>query len=624
MWCHAMRKYYYVSKEVEPKRRQLAQAEEELAVATASKNAAETKLKAVTDKVAALEKALQEAIDKMASLEEQVERATVQLSNADKLISGLGGEAKSWEETVAVLTVQLNNLIGDVLVCAGTISYLGPFTAPYRLALCTEWIDTLGKLSIPVTPQCNLAKILADPVQVRQWNIDGLPADSFSVENGIIIDITKRWPLMVDPQGQANRFIKQSRAKDQIKTVKASDSTKKIQQTLEMAIRLGQPVLLENVLEALDPFLDPVLANQTYKDQSGSLVIKLGENVIPYHTDFKFALTTVLPNPHYAPEVSVKVALLNFAITQDGLEDQLLVSTVETERPDLAERKAQIIIQNAENKRKLQELQDEILYMLSNSEGNILDDTKLIETLAISKATSEEIMAAVAEAEIAEKEIDATRAKYVPVAVRGAILFFCIADLANVDPMYQYSLTWFKQLFVDGIRKAPASEDIEERIVNLNEFITYLLYTNVCRSIFELHKLMFSFLLTIKIQMGRGDIDIGEWRFLLAGGKLAGGKLEKPAAEWLTQSVWIEFINRAELPAFKGIDAHVMSNVEAWRPLYDSVQPEQDPLPSPWEGKLNAMQRLCLLLPAARQVRPRDPALRGGPARPPLHRAAAV
>ena len=91
-------------------------------------------------------------------------------------------------------------------------------------------------------------------------------------------------------------------------------------------------MLIENVAETLDPFLDPVLANQTYKDLVRSIVIKLGESIIPYHNDFRFALTTVIPNPHYAPEVSVKVAMLNFAITQDGLEDQLLVSTVETER----------------------------------------------------------------------------------------------------------------------------------------------------------------------------------------------------------------------------------------------------------------------------------------------------
>ena len=232
-----------------------------------------------------------------------MEKCTIQLSNADKLIAGLGGEAKNWEETVVVLNEQTKNVMGDVLVCAGAISYLGPFTAPYRAALTNDWLAQLKKVGIAYTPECSLAKILADPVKVRQWNIDGLPADSFSVENGIIMSITKRWPLMIDPQGQANRFLKLSQAKLQIKTVKASDSTKKIVQALEMGIRLGQPVLIENVVETLDPFLDPVLANQTYKDPSGSLVIKLGENVIPFHNDFKFALTTVIPNPHYAPEV---------------------------------------------------------------------------------------------------------------------------------------------------------------------------------------------------------------------------------------------------------------------------------------------------------------------------------
>ncbi len=277
LWCHAMRKYYYVSLEVEPKRKQLAAAEIELAEATASKQAAEAKLKAVTEKVASLEAQLQAAVEKMANLEAEVEKCTIQLSNADKLIAGLGGEAKNWEETVVVLKEHVKNVMGDVLVCAGAISYLGPFTAPYRAALTTEWLAQLKKVGIAYTPDCSLNKILADPVKVRQWNIDGLPADSFSVENGIIMSITKRWPLMIDPQGQANRFLKLSQAKLQIKTVKASDATKKIVQTLEMAIRLGNPMLLENVVETLDPFLDPVLANQTYKDSSGSLVIKLGE-----------------------------------------------------------------------------------------------------------------------------------------------------------------------------------------------------------------------------------------------------------------------------------------------------------------------------------------------------------
>ncbi|KAL1510265.1 hypothetical protein AB1Y20_006588 [Prymnesium parvum] len=594
MWVHAMRKYYYVSLEVEPLRLKLADAMKELETANASKAAAESKLDAVTNKVAALEAALQEAVDKMASLEEQVARASVQLSNADKLISGLGGEAKSWEDQVVVLTEQLNNVMGDVLLCAATISYLGPFVASYRNALVVDWLAKMTEMEIPHTAHCSLSKILAEPVLVRQWNIDGLPADAFSVENGIIMSSTKRWPLMIDPQGQANRFVKASGVKQQLKFVKASDSTKKIQQMLEMGIRLGQPVLLENVVEQLDPFLDPVLANQTYKDANGSLVIKLGDSVIPYHDDFRFSLTTVIPNPHYAPEVSVKVCLLNFTITPDGLQDQLLVSTVETERADLAEKKNQLVIQSADNKRKLQEIQDEILYMLSHSEGDILDDTKLIDTLAVSKVTSEEIMEAVSEAEVAEREIDELSSKYIPVAARGSILFFAIADLSLVDPMYQYSLSWFKNLFVQGIINAPKSADLDERIASLNDFITYSLYCNICRSIFEAHKLMFSFLLAIKILMGQGKIDLQNWRFLLSGGALPSG-MKKPDAEWVTQSIWIEVINLAALPAFAGIDQHIYDNVDQWKALYDSPTPELDQLPEPYESKCSRLQRLCVL-----------------------------
>jgi dynein heavy chain len=71
----------------------------------------------------------------------------------------------------------------------------------------------------------------------------------------------------------------------------------------------------------------------------------------------------------------------------------------------------------------------------------------LIDTLAVSKVTSNEIETAVAEAVKTEKEIDATRELYRPVAFRGSILFFVIAQLNVVDPMYQYSLAWFNALF---------------------------------------------------------------------------------------------------------------------------------------------------------------------------------
>ena len=91
-------------------------------------------------------------------------------------------------------------------------------------------------------------------------------------------------------------------------------------------------------------------------------------------------------------------------------------------------------------------------------------------------------------AEETEKKIDTTRMGYKPIAIHSTILFFSIADLANIDPMYQYSLTWFIMLFVLSIDNAERSDDLDTRLENLRNHFTYSLYCNVCRSLFEKDK----------------------------------------------------------------------------------------------------------------------------------------
>jgi dynein heavy chain len=602
MWCRAMHKYYTVSVMVEPKKKLLAEATAELEATMIKLQGAQSKLKEVMDKLERLEKEFNEANDKKQKLQHDVEECAARLQRAKKLIGGLGGERTRWTESCASLELSYAKLVGDALISAATIAYTGAFTPDFRKAMTTHWQASLEKLDVPHMEGCDIRQTLADPVAIRTWTICGLPSDSSSVENGIIMSKARRFPLLIDPQGQANRYIKNmgrdpSLAENGIEVTKLTE--KNYLRTLENAVRFGRWVLLENILETLDASLEPLLLQQKFI-QGGTEMIKLGDSTIPWNDSFKFFMTSNLPNPHYAPEVCVKVSLLNFAITPVGLEDQLLGVVVAEERPDMAEKKNSLVVANASMKKQLMDIESKILYMLSNSTGNILDDHELIETLASSKVTSTEITEKVTDAEVTEQEIDAYRERYRPVAFRATILYFSIVGLSVVDPMYQYSLQWFTTLFVAAIPKADKAETLELRLDVLNTFFTYYVYVNVCRSLFEKDKLLLSFLMTVKILDGSKEIDATEWRFLITGKTTQPVSVENPAPEgsaggWIDGRMWSEVCAVSGAPTFEGFAQDFGAHLAAWRAYFDHVEPHTMALPDKWNECLNSFQKLCVL-----------------------------
>lgn len=112
-------------------------------------------------------------------------------------------------------------------------------------------------MNIPCSKEFSLIHTLGEPVSIRQWNIFGLPADNFSVENGIIIFSSTRWPLMIDPQGQANKWIKVMENENNISVIKLTNPN--YMSTLQIAIERGLPVLLENVQEEIDATLGMII-----------------------------------------------------------------------------------------------------------------------------------------------------------------------------------------------------------------------------------------------------------------------------------------------------------------------------------------------------------------------------
>ncbi|KAF6774643.1 hypothetical protein AHF37_06013 [Paragonimus kellicotti] len=183
---------------------------------------------------------------------------------------------------------------------------------------------------------------------------------------------------------------------------------------------------------------------------------------------------------------------------------------------------------------------------------------------------------------------------YAPIARHSAVLFFSITDLPNIDPMYQYSLTWFVNLFINSIHDSNKSKIIDKRIRYLIDHFTYSLYVNVCRSLFETHKLLFSLVLCTKLLMARGELEMSEFIFFLTGGVGLENKLANPASSWLSDKSWDEICRLSSLKSFNGFREHFETHLAEWKQYYDSKDPHETPLPSPWE-KVDIFRALIVL-----------------------------
>lgn len=374
--------YSCVNKTVQPKRVRLKGAEDELEKVMVTLNEARESMRQVEERLQTLTEKFESLVAESESLKHGVAMCQIKLERANKLIGGLGGEKVRWETTVASLDITYNNIVGDVLISAATIAYLGAFTSGFRHSMVQEWRKRLSESTISHTDGCTIRTALGDAVQIRAWNIAGLPTDDHSSTNAIIMSKARRWPLMIDPQGQANKFIKKLGASRASAAGGAADglsgmdvlklTDKNFLQGFENAVRFGKWVLLEDVGELLDPALEPLLLQQIV-NVKGVPHIKIGDSLVAFADSFHLYITTKLPNPHYAPELQVKVTLLHFAITPEGLQDQMLQMVVEKEKPELEAKKNALVVQNARMKKQLQDTEDQILKLLTSAAGDILE-----------------------------------------------------------------------------------------------------------------------------------------------------------------------------------------------------------------------------------------------------------
>ena len=383
-------------------------------------------------------------------------------------------------------------------------------------------------------------------------------------------------------------------SKNQIQITKLTESN--FLKILENSIKNGQPVLMENIEEELDPSLEPLLNKQITK-KGPQWMLRLGDQDISYSWDFRFYMTTKLPNPHYIPEICIKTTIINFTVTPSGLEDQLLAEVVRFERIELETKRVELILQISQDKKQLQDLEDKILVQISEAQGRILEDESLIETLDTAKITSETVNQRIEQSKVTSEEIDRAREEYRSIAKRGSVIYFVISDLSFIDPMYQYSLEFFIRLFKKRLESTPKKDILSERIRVLIDDITQSFYTNICRGLFEKDKLLFSFMIASKIQLSGGKIAPKEWNFFLRG-SLGEEVATDGCPGFLLEKVFKECLQLStSIPTYKELIGELKSpdNSLIWHRVMESENPSEEPLTNKLQVQLDNFQKLLLM-----------------------------
>lgn len=469
-WTKAMAFFHSVNKEVLPLKANLTMQEARLKVAMEDLAAAERQLEEREQALQEVKDQYDRAVMEKQRLTDAANACLRKMTVATTLINGLGGEKVRWTQQSKDFKEQLGRLVGDVLLATGFLSYCGPYNQEFRANLVKTWMAVLKSREIPFTKNLNITNMLVENATISEWMLQGLPNDELSVQNALIVTKSSSYPLLIDPQTQGKMWIKNKESNNDLQIT--SLNHKYFRTHLEDSLSLGRPLLIEDIDVELDPVLDNVLEKNFIKSGTIEKVV-VGDKECDVLKGFMLYITTKLPNPPYSPEISAKTSIIDFTVTMQGLEDQLLGRVILMEKSDLEAERVALFESVMQNQRSMKELETNLLSRLNSTQGALVDDEELIQVLQETKTTAEEVNEKLQVSVHTEKKIIIAREEFRAVAARGSILYFLIVEMSNVNAMYQNSLKQFLNIFDNSITKSIKSSITEERIVNILDYLTH-------------------------------------------------------------------------------------------------------------------------------------------------------
>ena len=585
----AMKFYFEASKLIKPKLEALTVAEAQLHDAERSLQQAMNRLSACNEHLAGLKEQFEAQMAEKTRVEEGARSLERRMDMASQLIEGLAGERVRWNEDAKSFDITTRRLVGDCALACAFVSYCGAFNQEYRLELINSRFRTdLEQREIPFTPgPVDLVGFLADSGLVGEWNLQGLPTDMLSTQNGILVTKSacggSRYPLLVDPQAQAIGWIRTLEA-DRLPDWKETHITSpRLKDHVEFCMGEGRAMIIVGIeVDNVDPLLDPVLLKEVVK-KGRSLQITVADQAMDFDPAFSLYLVCRVPDPDFSPELQAMTTVVDFAVTARGLEDQLLGTVIHVEQRALQDQLNDVLTECNQNTKTLLQLDALLLERLSSGSGNLLDDTELIGVLRNTQKKAADVKKALHAAVETRESINEKREQFRPVAARGSILYFSIIDASKISVMYQTSLKQFLDLFLKAMEAAEPARLATKRVQNIMTVLTYNVYRYINRGLYEEHKLLFVFILATRILVKDAVISQGDVDLFLRGGaalSLDSPGVRKKPYTWISDEAWLnvsELSNKHTF--FRTMQEDLMRNEGQWWPWYEHNAPEKAQVP---------------------------------------------
>ena len=583
-WALAQVHFSEILDKVEPLRNEVQDLEQR---AETTKKQASAMVQMIAQLESKIEKYKEEyarLISETQAIKFEMERVQSKVDRSMKLLGSLSSERSRWESGSRTFETEMSTIVGDVLLSAAFLAYGGFFDQHYREVMWQEWSNHLAEANIKYKPELSFTDYLSTADDRLSWQSKSLPADNLTTENAIMLKRFNRYPLIIDPTGQATTFLLNEYKERKITVTSFLDEA--FLKVLESALRFGNPLLIQDV-EHLDPILNAVL-NKEIRRTGGRVLMRLGSQDIDFSPSFTMFLSTRDPSVEFSPDICSRVTFVNFTMTRSSLQSQSLDQVLKVERPDTERKRTDLMKVQGEFRLRLRTLEKLLLQALNESSGNILDDDKVIDTLETLKREAAEITRKVEETDVVMREVEQVTAEYLPLAQACSSVFFVMEQLSLVNHFYQFSLRFFLEIFDYVLHHNPNLRNVTDHGIRrdiLLKDLFLVVFKRTSRALLHRDHLMLAMLLAqVKL---RGMEDIAEeLELLLDSGdglaSVAAATQQGQSHPLLSPDQVVRLESFAKHPIFKVVERHIADHETEWISFLESNTPETC-VPAPWE-----------------------------------------